>query len=114
MSSALVVHSAYVEPPTKKVKLFVDYPIPSLTLLNTFKPIIIDRIPYEQYTANLFNSGSSEYSLIPSSKVANKGKGITQTYDDDILNKSCHLWKKEYQLLTYQIFITLEPLKKDQ
>ncbi|GJV50186.1 hypothetical protein Tco_1440398 [Tanacetum coccineum] len=76
MPSALVVHSAYAELPTKKVKVVIDYPIPAPTPLNTFKPITIDIIPYEQYTTNLFSLGSSKYSLIPPSKVADKGKGI--------------------------------------
>nr|GEW97233.1 putative ribonuclease H-like domain-containing protein [Tanacetum cinerariifolium] len=87
MSSTLVVHSAYAEPPTKKVKLLLDYHIPTPTLLNTFKPIIIDSIPYELYTANLFSSRSFEYSLVPSSKVVDKGKGIAQTFNDDILKQ---------------------------
>ncbi|GKB03284.1 hypothetical protein Tco_0831373 [Tanacetum coccineum] len=55
MPSALVVHSAYAELPTKKVKVVINYPIPAPTPLNTFKPITIDSIPYEQYTTNLFS-----------------------------------------------------------
>ncbi|GJS05953.1 hypothetical protein Tco_0362749 [Tanacetum coccineum] len=53
MSYDLVVHSSNKELPSKKLKVVVDIPIPALTPLNIFRPIIIDIIPYEQYTANL-------------------------------------------------------------
>ncbi|GJZ17600.1 hypothetical protein Tco_0553723 [Tanacetum coccineum] len=75
-SSALVVYSAYAEPPSKKLKVVMDILSPTLTPLNTFNPITIDSITFEQFNANLFSSGPSEYSPVPPSKVADKGKGI--------------------------------------
>ncbi|GJX01758.1 hypothetical protein Tco_0185671 [Tanacetum coccineum] len=78
MSYPLVVYSTYAEPPTKKFKVVIDIPtIPAPTPPNIFKPITIDNIPFEQYTANLYSSGSSEYSPSSPSKVADKGKGIS-------------------------------------
>ncbi|GJR55697.1 hypothetical protein Tco_1406218 [Tanacetum coccineum] len=61
ISSALVVHSTTEEPP-------------------------IDNIPYEQLSANLFSSGSFQYTSIPPQRT-NKGKGIAQTFNDDVLKK---------------------------
>ncbi|GKA51844.1 hypothetical protein Tco_0745040 [Tanacetum coccineum] len=83
-SSALVIHSSE-EPPIKKLKVVLeDIPIPSPTLLNSIRPpIIISNIPYDQYTANLFSSRSSEYSPTPPLKVADKRKGIASK-DDQI------------------------------
>ncbi|GKA37374.1 hypothetical protein Tco_0723939 [Tanacetum coccineum] len=84
MSSALVIHSSVDEPSAKKPKVVLeDIPIPSPTLLNFIRPTIINNIPYNQYTANLFSSGSFEFSLAPPPKVANKGKGKAQVFDDD-------------------------------
>nr|GEU42804.1 ent-kaur-16-ene synthase, chloroplastic-like [Tanacetum cinerariifolium] len=81
-STALIVHSTSEEPPTKKLTYVLeDLPIPSSTPLNTFRPpvirppVIIDNIPFEQYTSNLFSLGSFDYSLIPLSKVVDKGNG---------------------------------------
>ncbi|GJT37687.1 hypothetical protein Tco_0937552 [Tanacetum coccineum] len=94
MPYALVVHSIYAEPPTKKLKVLMDIPIPAPTPLNTFKPDTIDSIPYEEFTANLFSSGSSEYSPVPLSKVVDNGKGIFHTFDNDIL-KQVKLYMEE-------------------
>ncbi|GJW04354.1 hypothetical protein Tco_1563210 [Tanacetum coccineum] len=77
MLSALVIHSSDEEPPTKKFKVVLeDYPIPYLTPLNSVRPAVIDNIPYEQFTANLFSSGSSKFYHTPPLKVSDKGKGI--------------------------------------
>ncbi|GJV98980.1 hypothetical protein Tco_1554232 [Tanacetum coccineum] len=67
--------------------MVMDILIPAPTLLNTFRPVTINNIPYEQLTANLFKSMSSVYSLVPPSKVADKGNGIAQTSNDDILKQ---------------------------
>ncbi|GKC22446.1 hypothetical protein Tco_1024596 [Tanacetum coccineum] len=61
MSSALVVHSGYAKTPTKKLKIVMDIPsILAPTPFNMFKRVTIDSIPFEQYIANLFSSGSSK------------------------------------------------------
>ncbi|GJX12935.1 hypothetical protein Tco_0204693 [Tanacetum coccineum] len=66
MSLALVIHSSNEEPQAKKLKVVLeDILIPSPTPLNSFRPTIIDNIPYEQFIANLFNSGSFEFSPAP-------------------------------------------------
>nr|GFD51347.1 hypothetical protein [Tanacetum cinerariifolium] len=44
MSSALVVHSSNVEPPAKKLRVILDYPIPALILLNIVTPSTFDII----------------------------------------------------------------------
>ncbi|GKC69143.1 hypothetical protein Tco_1115026 [Tanacetum coccineum] len=88
MSSFLVVHSGYAKTPTKKLKIVMDIPsILAPTPFNMFKRVTIDSIPFEQYIANLFSSGSSKYSPIPPFNVADKGKGIAQTSNDDILKQ---------------------------
>ncbi|GJS23261.1 hypothetical protein Tco_0451893 [Tanacetum coccineum] len=88
MSSALVVHSSVDEPPVKKLKVVLeDIPIPSPTPLNLVRPNIINNIPYDQYTTNLFISGSFDFSLTPHPKVADKGNGIAQTFEDDQLKQ---------------------------
>nr|GEV05998.1 hypothetical protein [Tanacetum cinerariifolium] len=46
-------------------------------------PVIFKNISYDQFTANLFSSGSSEYSLTPLPKVDDKGKVIASE-DDQI------------------------------
>nr|GEV87846.1 hypothetical protein [Tanacetum cinerariifolium] len=87
-SPALVIHSAYVKQPPKKLKVVMEiYTISSQVPLNTFKPVTVGIIPFEQFSSNLFSSSSSEYSHIPPSKVADKGKGIAQTSDDDTLKQ---------------------------
>ncbi|GJT94271.1 retrovirus-related pol polyprotein from transposon TNT 1-94 [Tanacetum coccineum] len=68
-----------LEPAMEKPKVVIDIPIPALTPLNS----IIDNIPYEQFTINLFSSGSSEFSPTPPPSMVDKGKGIAQTSDDD-------------------------------
>ncbi|GJT67593.1 Ent-copalyl diphosphate synthase, chloroplastic-like protein [Tanacetum coccineum] len=75
-STALVIQSSE-EPPTKKLKFVLeDFPISSPTPLNSIiPPVIISNILYDQYTTNLFSSGSSEYSLTSPPKVVDKGKG---------------------------------------
>ncbi|GJY22242.1 hypothetical protein Tco_0394808 [Tanacetum coccineum] len=67
-----------------------DFPIPFLIPLNSIMqtvirpPVIINNIPFDQYTTNLFSSGSSKYSPSPPPKVVNKGKGkIQETYKED-------------------------------
>ncbi|GJY18170.1 hypothetical protein Tco_0389661 [Tanacetum coccineum] len=87
MSFALVVHSSNEEPPTKKRKVVMDIPIPTPTRLNIFMFVTIDSIPYEQYTKNLFSLSSFEFSPISPSNMADKGKGIAQTFNDDKLNQ---------------------------
>ncbi|GKB75009.1 hypothetical protein Tco_0936421 [Tanacetum coccineum] len=47
VSSALVVHSSYEEPPMKKLKVLLDIPIPASTPLNTFRLITIDDLAYK-------------------------------------------------------------------
>ncbi|GJZ65087.1 hypothetical protein Tco_0621783 [Tanacetum coccineum] len=87
-SSALVVHSTVEEPPSKKLRVIVEIPtIPSSVPLNSIKPIIVDNIPFEQIFANLFSSGASQYSLAFPPKMADKGKGIAQTSDDDTMKQ---------------------------
>ncbi|GJY11631.1 hypothetical protein Tco_0380940 [Tanacetum coccineum] len=84
MSSALVIHSSTKETPIKKFKVVLeDYPIPSLTPLNSVRPTIINNISYEQFTANLFSLGSFKFSLTPPPEMADIGKGIAQTSEDD-------------------------------
>nr|GEV68335.1 hypothetical protein [Tanacetum cinerariifolium] len=74
---ALVIHSSKEEPPAKKLKVVLeDYSIPSPTTLNSVKPSIIDNIPFEQFTTNLFSSRSFKFSPTPPPKVSNKGNGI--------------------------------------
>ncbi|GJU01307.1 retrovirus-related pol polyprotein from transposon TNT 1-94 [Tanacetum coccineum] len=68
-----------LEPAMEKPKVVIDIPIPAPTPLNS----IIDNIPYEQFTINLFSSGSSEFSPTPPPSMVDKGKGIAQTSDDD-------------------------------
>ncbi|GKE06643.1 hypothetical protein Tco_1398661, partial [Tanacetum coccineum] len=88
MSSALVVHSSVDEPPVKKLKVVLeDIPIPSPTPVNSVRPNIINNIPYDQYTANLFISGSFDFSLTLPPKVADKGNDIAQTFEDDQLKQ---------------------------
>ncbi|GJR69565.1 hypothetical protein Tco_0015630 [Tanacetum coccineum] len=61
-----------------------DIPIPSPTLPNLIRPLVIfNNIPYDQFTANLFSSGTSEFSPTPPSKVADKEKGKAQISKDD-------------------------------
>ncbi|GJY57120.1 hypothetical protein Tco_0456235 [Tanacetum coccineum] len=77
-SKALVVQSSE-EPLIKKLKVVLDeIPIPFPTPLNSFRsPVTVSSIPYDQFTTNLFSSGSSEFSPIPPLKVG-KRKGKAQ------------------------------------
>ncbi|GKC38524.1 hypothetical protein Tco_1050908 [Tanacetum coccineum] len=87
-SSALVVHSTDEKPPSKKLKVVNAIPsIPNLVPLNSIRPIIFDSIPFAQFSANLFESNPSKYSSIPPPKMADKGKGIAQTSNDDALKQ---------------------------
>nr|GEY54227.1 phospholipase-like protein [Tanacetum cinerariifolium] len=74
-----IIHSDFAEPPAKKPEVVIDIPIPAPTPLNSIKPTIIDNILYEQFNANLFSSGSSEFSHTPFPSMTDKGKGIAQT-----------------------------------
>ncbi|GJZ05368.1 hypothetical protein Tco_0538643 [Tanacetum coccineum] len=86
-STALVVHSTIEEPPTIRLKVVMEIPsIPTPTPLKSIKPIIIDNIPFEQFIANMFNSSSSEYSPTPP-RMIDKGKGVAQTSDDDMIKQ---------------------------
>ncbi|GJW42857.1 hypothetical protein Tco_0071656 [Tanacetum coccineum] len=82
------VKSSKEEPLVKKLKFYVpDFTIPSPQPLNSVMPqgirppIIINNIPFDQYTANLFSSSSFEFSLTPPPIVADKGKGISNEED---------------------------------
>nr|GFC37878.1 hypothetical protein [Tanacetum cinerariifolium] len=44
-------------------------------------PIIINNIPYKQYTITLFSSSSSEFSPTPPPKIVDKGKRIATEED---------------------------------
>ncbi|GJQ91786.1 retrovirus-related pol polyprotein from transposon TNT 1-94 [Tanacetum coccineum] len=50
-------------------------------------PITFERIHFEQFIANLFSSSSSKFSPTPPPKMANKGKGIAQSYGGDKLKQ---------------------------
>nr|GEW32453.1 hypothetical protein [Tanacetum cinerariifolium] len=69
------------------VKFNHAFTIPSPTPLNSIMPqgirppINIDSIPFEQFSASLFSSSSSEFSLTPPPIVADKGKGIATKED---------------------------------
>nr|GEY61640.1 hypothetical protein [Tanacetum cinerariifolium] len=39
-------------------------------------PVTFDNVPFEQFTAQLFSSSSSDFSLTPPSRMAEKGKGL--------------------------------------
>ncbi|GKC57228.1 hypothetical protein Tco_1084826 [Tanacetum coccineum] len=75
-SKALVVQSSE-EPHVKKLKVVLDeIHIPFPTPLNSFRPpVTVSSIPYDQFTINLFSSGSSEFSPIPPLKFSASGKG---------------------------------------
>ncbi|GJW80162.1 hypothetical protein Tco_0144137 [Tanacetum coccineum] len=81
-STALLIYSSE-EPPVKKPKVVLDnFHIPSPTPLNSIRPsIIINNILCDQFTANLFSSGSSDLSPTPPPKVVDKGKGIASEDD---------------------------------
>ncbi|GJR98982.1 hypothetical protein Tco_0271156 [Tanacetum coccineum] len=58
------------------------------TPLNSFRPpVTFNNISYDQFTTNLFSSGSSEYSPTSPPKVVDKGKGKAQVSDDDQLKQ---------------------------
>nr|GEW66550.1 putative ribonuclease H-like domain-containing protein [Tanacetum cinerariifolium] len=91
VSQALILHASYDkalekkilkdEPPFKKLKFIFPKPIiPSPTPLSSFippniRPPVNFNILVEQFTDNLFNTTSSEYSPIPP-RDERKGKGI--------------------------------------
>ncbi|GKA26734.1 hypothetical protein Tco_0712843 [Tanacetum coccineum] len=95
ISTALVVQSSEEKPPVKKVKLFVlEFIIISLTPLNSIMPleirplVIINNIPFDQCTTNLFSLSSSKFFSNSSLIVANKGKDeIQETSNNDKLNQ---------------------------
>ncbi|GJV12877.1 hypothetical protein Tco_1354418 [Tanacetum coccineum] len=116
MSSALVIYSSDEEPPAKKFKVVLEeYLVPSPTPLNSIRLTVIDNIPYEKFTANLFSSGSFEFSPTPSPKVSDKGKGIAQTSKDDQLTAEEGLLTLEEAKLQIKYGVnksTLSALKK--
>ncbi|GJW82558.1 hypothetical protein Tco_0146533 [Tanacetum coccineum] len=57
-------------------------------------PFVIDDTPFEQYTTDLFSSGSSEFSLTLPPKVSDKGRGIAQTFKDDQLEQLLSLMEE--------------------
>nr|GEV22983.1 RNA-directed DNA polymerase, eukaryota [Tanacetum cinerariifolium] len=72
ISTALVVQSSEEEPIVKKLKFILpDFTIPSPQPLNSIMsqgirpPVIINSIPFDQFTINLVSSSSSEFSLTP-------------------------------------------------
>nr|GEV37717.1 hypothetical protein [Tanacetum cinerariifolium] len=72
-----VAHVHNLEPPTKRLKVVMDIPtIPTPASLNSIKPIVVDNIPFEQFSTSLFGSGASMYTSIPLSNGTDKGKGI--------------------------------------
>ncbi|GJS28528.1 retrotransposon protein, putative, ty1-copia subclass [Tanacetum coccineum] len=77
---AMLVHSdaKVEEPAAKKLKVMLDIPthIPAPIPLNSMGPTMFNNMPYDQFNAQLFNSGHSHYTPIPPSR-ADKGKGIT-------------------------------------
>nr|GEX41842.1 hypothetical protein [Tanacetum cinerariifolium] len=87
--TALIVQSPSEEPPAKKLKFMLeDFSIPSPTYLNSIRPpTVINNIPFEKFSANLFSSSSSEFSLTSPVKVDKKGKGKAQVIDDDQLKQ---------------------------
>ncbi|GKA64390.1 hypothetical protein Tco_0763996 [Tanacetum coccineum] len=82
---AMLVHSdaKVEEPATKKLKVMLDIPthIPAPIPLNSMGPTMFNNMPYDQFNAQLFNSGHSHYTPIPLSR-ADKGKGITTPSDE--------------------------------
>ncbi|GJX37706.1 hypothetical protein Tco_0251009 [Tanacetum coccineum] len=66
----------------------MDIPtIPTPAPLNSIKPIIVDNIPFEQFSTSLFRSGASQYTPVPPSNKTDKGKVIAQSIDDCALKK---------------------------
>ncbi|GKD39557.1 hypothetical protein Tco_1259764 [Tanacetum coccineum] len=66
----------------------MDIPtIPTPTPLNYIKPIIVNNIPFEQFSTSLFRLGASQYTSVPPSNRTDKGKVIAQSTDDDALKK---------------------------
>ncbi|GJZ25445.1 retrovirus-related pol polyprotein from transposon TNT 1-94 [Tanacetum coccineum] len=57
-------------------------------------PVIIDNIPFEQFSANLFYSSSFEFTPTPPPKVGDKGKGKAQVSDDDQMKQVMSLMDK--------------------
>ncbi|GJR59843.1 retrovirus-related pol polyprotein from transposon TNT 1-94 [Tanacetum coccineum] len=89
-STALVIQTLREEPRAKKLKFTPeDFPIPSPTPLNSIippvirPPVIINNIPFEQFSASLFSLSSSEFSPTPHPKAADKGKGKAQKTSED-------------------------------
>ncbi|GJU04081.1 hypothetical protein Tco_1114419 [Tanacetum coccineum] len=66
ISAAIVIHSMFAKPSSKKPKVVIDIPIPAQTPLNSIRPTIIENIPY---------------------KKDDKGKGIAHTIKEDQLNQ---------------------------
>ncbi|GJV16232.1 hypothetical protein Tco_1361555 [Tanacetum coccineum] len=86
-------HKTSDDPETKKLKVVMeDIPIPSPTLLNSIRPpVIINNIPFEQFSANLFSSSSSEFSPILPPNMTDKGKRKALVSDDDQMKQAMPL-----------------------
>ncbi|GKD47927.1 hypothetical protein Tco_1276903 [Tanacetum coccineum] len=95
-STALVVQSSEEEPLVKKVQftmpeLVPNFTIPSPTPLNSIMPqgirplIIINNIPFKQYTTTLFSSSSSEFSQLLLHKIVDKGK--SEATNEDLMKQ---------------------------
>ncbi|GKB26287.1 hypothetical protein Tco_0865688, partial [Tanacetum coccineum] len=67
----------------------------------------------ENHQPRSWNSSSSKFSPTPPSKMADKGKGIAQSYGGDKLKQlPCLSWKKEDLLLVFKTFINSVLLEK--
>ncbi|GJV36047.1 hypothetical protein Tco_1408524 [Tanacetum coccineum] len=84
-------------------KFMPDFTIPLPTPLNSIMiqgirpPIIINNIPFDQYTANLFSSSSFEFYPTPPLMIADKGKNIANE-DDPIKAHPLPITKISYKI----------------
>nr|GEX33582.1 hypothetical protein [Tanacetum cinerariifolium] len=62
------------EQPVKKLKVMMDIPIP--VPLNSLRPKTVNNISFNQFTAQLFGSGPSQYTSTAPQSRADKGNGI--------------------------------------
>ncbi|GJS31988.1 hypothetical protein Tco_0492608 [Tanacetum coccineum] len=114
ISTTLVIQSSE-EPPTKKLKFVLeDFPIPTLSPLNSIKPpVIINNIPFDQYIANLFSLGPFDFSPTLPPKVADKGIGIAQeTSKDDQMKQLLPILEQGGSAPKISNLINLAPLEK--
>ncbi|GJS14322.1 hypothetical protein Tco_0408794 [Tanacetum coccineum] len=72
-------------------ELVPNFTIPLPTPLNSIMPqgirplIIINNIPFKQYTTTLFSSSSSEFSPTPPTKIVDKGK--SEATNEDLMKQ---------------------------